>query len=185
MHNIFSRRAGVIGILIAYTTLVVLALPLGTAQAHAAYDTSTPAANAILSTDPTVVTIHFKQNLDPKGLSITVFDNKSQMVSIGSAQISNTDPATASVMMKGNGSDIYRVDWSTVSASDGDPTLGAYVFGVSATGASDKVVAASTTTPTTGTSAWVFVLVSIVSLIVGVGVAYLWIGQTTTGQPKA
>ena len=78
--------------------------------------------------------------------------------------------------MKGDGSDIYRVDWTTVSAEDGDPTLGAFVFGVDPTGKSDKVPPTATTT-TTGTPAWVAILTGVVGLVVGFLVAFLMRGQ--------
>lgn len=170
MPRILIRRAFAIGLTSLYAALLALALPLSAAQAHAAYVTSTPAANAVLKADPTTVTITFAQNLDPNGLSITVYDDKAKVVSTGPAHISTADPKSASVAMKGDGSDIYRVDWTTVSATDGDPTLGAFVFGVAPSGSSDKVPPAATTT-TTGTPAWVAILTGVAGLAVGFLVA--------------
>ncbi len=179
MSRSLGRRLFVTGLTTTYAVMLALALPLSAAQAHAAYVSSTPAANAVLTATPTTVTITFAQNLDPKGLSITVVDNKATVVSTGPAQISATDPKTASVTMKGDGSDIYRVDWTTVSAVDGDPTLGAFVFGVDPSGKTDKVppTAASTTTTTTGTPAWVAILTGVAGLVVGFLIAFVLRGQ--------
>ena len=39
----------------------------GVASAHASYDSSDPAAGAVLATAPTQVTVHFEQNINPAG----------------------------------------------------------------------------------------------------------------------
>jgi ABC-type dipeptide/oligopeptide/nickel transport system permease subunit len=66
------------------------------------------------------------------------------------------------------------VDWNTVSAEDGDPTLGAFVFGVDPSGQSDKVAPATTTTVTTstGVSPLAALLIGIAGLLVGAAGAY-------------
>src|SRR6516162_3456908 len=135
-----------------------LALTSGVASAHAAYKSSAPAANSVVKTAPTTVSITFVQRLDPSVLNITVYGNKGDIVSTDKAQISSTDPYTATVSMKDDGSDIYRVDWNNKSAEDGDPTLGAFVFAVSASGKSDKVQ--PTTTAATSASSGVPPLVA-------------------------
>jgi copper transport protein len=150
----------------------ILALISGslTAQAHAAYKSSDPAANSVLKTAPTSVSITFVQKLDPQGLNITIYGNKGEVVSTGQAQISTSDPYTATIAMKGDDSDIYRVDWNNVSAEDGDPTLGAFVFAVDASGTSDKVTPTqSATVASTGSdvSIWVALLAGVGGLVVG------------------
>jgi methionine-rich copper-binding protein CopC len=167
MQRSLICRAFVFGLASIYAAVLALALPLSAAQAHAAYVSSTPAANSVLKADPTTVTITFAQNLDPQGLSIIVYGNKAAVVSTGTAQISTTDPKTASITMKGDGSDIYRVDWSTVSAVDGDATLGAFVFGVDPSGKTDKVTPAAIVQTTTGTPAWVAIATGVAGLVVG------------------
>lgn len=156
----------------------VAALVVGaaTAQAHAAYKSSNPAANSVLKTAPTEVSITFVQRLSPQGLSITVYGNKGEVVSTGTAQISATDPFTASIAMKGDDSDIYRVDWNNVSAEDNDPTLGAFVFAVNPSGTSDKVTPASTTQPapqSSGVSPLAAVLIGIGGLLIGAAATYV------------
>ncbi len=123
-----------------------------------------------------MVSITFVQKLDPQGLHITVYGNKGEVVSTGTAQISATDPYTATVTMKGDDSDIYRVDWNNVSAEDGDPTLGAFVFAVDPSGESDKVTPTSTTTvtTTTGVSTLAAILIGIAGLVVGGAGTYIF-----------
>ncbi len=173
MHRIRMSRILQWMIVCSLTILAALfALVTGslTAQAHAAYKSSTPAANSVLKTAPTSVSITFVQKLDPQGLNITVYGNKGEVVSIGQAQISASDPYTATVAMKGDDSDIYRVDWNNVSAEDGDPTLGAFVFAVDASGTSDKVTPTqSATVASTGSdvSIWIAILAGVGGLVVG------------------
>src|SRR5260370_39689803 len=110
-----------------FVALLTIAFTTVSAQAHAAYVSSDPAANSVQKTAPTVVRITFAQNLSPQGLSIVVYGHKGNVVSTGPAHISSTDPKTASLTTKGDGSDIYRVAWNNVSAEENDPTLGAFV----------------------------------------------------------
>jgi methionine-rich copper-binding protein CopC len=167
-------------LLAVYLALCALALSTGLASAHpgyplhAAYRSSIPAANSVLKTAPTMVSITFVQRLDPSLLNITVYGNTADVVSTSKAQISSTDPYTATVTMKGDGSDIYRVDWNNKSAEDGDPTLGAFVFAVNASGKSDKVQPTTTTTivhESTGVPGWLAALIGVGGLIVGTGAA--------------
>ena len=137
------------------------------ALAHAAYVSSVPAADSHQTAAPATVTITFAQNLDPKGLAIAIYDQTGKVVSTGTAQISSSDPATASIAMKGDDSEIYRVDWQTVSAVDGDATLGAFTFGI---GDTDKVTTATTpksATNASGVSPGIAVLTGVLGLVLG------------------
>lgn len=180
MQRSLVRKFATFGLTLAFATVLALSLPLSAAQAqgmvafHAAYGSSVPAKNSVLKTAPTTVIISFVQPLSPQGLSIVVYGNKGNVVSTSTATISTNDPKTASVKMAGDGSDIYRVDWTTVSAQDNDPTLGAFVFGVDPSGATDKVPPpAATTTTSTGIPGWVAILTAIVGLAVGYLIANL------------
>jgi methionine-rich copper-binding protein CopC len=159
-----------------YLAVCALAFTSGIAGAHAfhaAYKSSVPAANSVVRATPTVVTITFVQRLDPSLLNITVYGNTANVVSTGKAQILSTDPYTASVTMKGDGSDIYRVDWNNKSAEDGDPTLGAFVFAVDPSGKSDKVQSTAPTVvnESTGVPGWLAALIGVGGLVVGAGAA--------------
>lgn len=160
-----------LAIMLISSVLALCGLVLFTTQhasAHAAYDTSTPAANSVVKTAPTQVSITFVQNLDPQGEAVTIYDNRGKVVSIGIAQISSSNPKTLTIAMQADGSDIYRVDWQTVSAVDGDPTLGAFVFGVDPSGKLDKVPQLTTASPATNSSNNVSPLLTIVLSIFGV-----------------
>jgi methionine-rich copper-binding protein CopC len=195
VRRVLPPRAGVrtrsvlslVGIAVAM--LLSLVVTTGVADAHAAYVSSNPAANTVLKTAPTTITITFAQNLNPQGLSIVVYGNKGDVVSTGTAQISSTDPKTASVTIKGDGSDIYRVDWNNVSAEDGDPTLGAFVFAVDPSGTSDKVASVAATSTKASTSSGVSVLAAILiglaGLVVGAGVTYLGTRPRATPPVKS
>jgi methionine-rich copper-binding protein CopC len=174
----FHALRGAVSLCVAsFVALVAIALGTLTAQAHAAYKSSNPAANSVLKSAPTTVSITFVQKLDPQGLSITVYGNKAEVVSTGKAQISPTDPYTATVSMKGDDSDIYRVDWNNVSAEDGDPTLGAFVFAVDPSGTSDKVSSPASTIASSSSSSGVSPLVAILfgmgGLVVGAAGSYM------------
>jgi hypothetical protein len=77
---------------------------------------------------------------------------------------------------------IYVVRWITVSAQDGDPDQGAFVFTVAASAAATPTAATTTSTNQTtpppsnttstgsgGTPVWVPIVVGIVALLVGLG----------------
>jgi methionine-rich copper-binding protein CopC len=151
----------------AGVAVFLFALTTGPASAHAYYVSSVPAANSIISTAPSQVTVTFAQALNPKGLDIKVWDQNDDIVSTGPAVISSTNPDVASVPMKGSGSEIYRVDWHTTSAQDGDSTLGAFVFGISGT---DKVTTSASTTPSS--SGFNPLLAGLIGLIIGAGVMF-------------
>jgi len=59
-----------------------------------------------------------------------VLDAQGKTVSTGTAQANRSDLRAMSVSMQGDGSDIYLVQWHTVSADDGHPDIGAFVFHV-------------------------------------------------------
>jgi copper transport protein len=159
-----------------FAVMLLFSLSMLTAQAHAAYKSSNPPANSVLKKAPTMVSITFVQRLSPEGLSIVVYGNRGEVDSTSRAQVSFTDPYTASVTMKGDGSDIYRVDWNNVSAEDGDPTLGAFVFAVDPSGKSDKVTSSAPVIvqESPGVSPLVAVLIGLVGLVIGgVGGSYV------------
>jgi methionine-rich copper-binding protein CopC len=175
VNRFHAARRAVATVMAVHLAVCAVAFTSGIAGAHAlhaVYKSSVPAANSVVKVAPTVVTITFVQRLDPSVLNITVYGNTADVVSTGKAQISATDPYTASVTMKGDGSDIYRVDWNNKSAEDGDPTLGAFVFAVDPSGTSDKVQPTTTVVnQTTGVPGWLAALIGLGGLIVGAGAA--------------
>jgi copper transport protein len=128
-HRTGALLAGASALALAVALLALLARP-GVASAHASYVSSTPAANATVAVAPRSVTIHFAQHVVPASSAIVVLDAQGKTVSTGTAQANRADLRTMSVPMQGDGSDIYLVQWHTVSADDGHPDIGAFVFHV-------------------------------------------------------
>lgn len=161
----------------------------GVAFAHASYDSSNPAAGAVLATAPTQVTVHFEQNINPAGengipSSLQVFhdtdltniyhaDQDAKLVSTGQTQFPVSDAKTMSIAMTGDGDGIYEVYWHTISADDGEADSGVFFFGVGTGNVLGLPTTASTPTTTTssGMPIWVTILVGIVGLALGAGIA--------------
>lgn len=156
--------------------LALLALLPGAASAralHAGFSSSDPSPDAILKAAPTTITIRYLENVKPEGSDIVVYDAKHQMVSTGAAKVDTADLKTMTVGMRGNGADTYLVEWHNVSADDGDPDIGGFVFHVNVNGALPTGSAALPTGSaaskgsSSGAPAWVVVLVGVLGLIVG------------------
>jgi methionine-rich copper-binding protein CopC len=151
-------------------SLVALAATTGVASAHAAYVSSNPGANAVVRAAPSTITIHFAENVVPASSDIVVLDSKAKVVSTGAAKVDSADLKTMTVSMQGDDSEIYLVQWHTVSADDGDPDVGAFTFTVNpnATPAPTSTGTGTThTTGSTGVSGWAVALVGVVGLLVG------------------
>jgi copper resistance protein C len=112
---------------IAILSLLLAALGLGAAHAHAALDHATPLVGSTVATAPREVTLTFTQNLEPAFSTIQVTDSKGARVDEGKPQISG---ATMRVALKPLGPGSYRVHWRAVSA-DTHSTQGDFSFTVS------------------------------------------------------
>jgi methionine-rich copper-binding protein CopC len=172
----------------------------GVASAHASYDSSNPAAGAVLATAPTQVTVHFEQNINPAGengipSSLQVFhdtdltniyhsDQDAKLVSTGQTQFPASDAKTMSIAMTDDGNGIYEVYWHTLSADDGEADSGVFFFGVGTGNVLGLPATASTPTTTTssGMPIWVTILVGLVGLVVGGGIVT---GIRRRSQPAA
>jgi methionine-rich copper-binding protein CopC len=172
----------------------------GVASAHASYDSSNPAAGAVLTTAPTQVTVHFQQNINPAGKngvpsSLQIFhdtdltniyhsDQDAKLVSTGQTQFPADDAKTMSIAMTGDGNGIYEVYWHTLSADDGEVDSGVFFFGVGAGNVLGLPTTASTptTTSSSGMPIWVTILVGIVGLALGAGITA---GIRRRSQPAA
>lgn len=203
-----SRSPLRLALVMAAALAIALLAGLGTAPAqaapraashalHARYVSSEPAANAVVKTAPSVVTVHFAEPVDPSGSAITVYDAKGQVVS-QPAQVDPSDLTTMRAPMTGNGSEVYLVYWRTVSAADGDPDVGAFNFFVSATGNSELAAGTTSTTHATPTTAqssaagapvWLAALIGLLGLIVGAVGGVAWsrarVGGSGSGSAGA
>jgi methionine-rich copper-binding protein CopC len=157
---------------------------------HASYVSSDPAANAVVKVAPSVVIVHFAEPVAPAGSAITVYDTKGQAVS-QPAQVDTNDLKTMRVAMAGDGSEVYLVSWHTVSATDGDPDVGAFSFFVNASGSSELAPKSATTPAASppgaaGAPAWLTALIAVIALLVGAAGGVAWarsrVGASSDGS---
>jgi copper resistance protein C len=185
--------------LAALFSIGVLLIMAGTASAHSTVSThaaipahakvykAIPAIGSTVAQAPTSVTVFTLENINPNPTksNLFVYSPAGDLVSQGNAQVSLQNPREMSIKITPDPKNlhgIYVVRWITVSAQDGDPDQGAFVFTVAA-----GTVATPTAAPTTstnqntpppsnttssgsgGTPVWVPIVVGIVALLVGLG----------------
>lgn len=183
-----ARRRGVmlLGAVALFVAMLALASG-GTVYAHASYVSSDPAADSVLAAEPTTVTIHFAEEVNPNGSDIRVFDAKGNEVEVpGSAHAVPSDLKTMTVNLQKADSEIYLVQWHTVSADDGDPDVGAFVFHVDSGPGAQATATASAKGANTGSGGGsgkssggsgapvaLVVLVGILGLVIGAGGTFL------------
>jgi methionine-rich copper-binding protein CopC len=159
-----------------------------TAAAHAKYATSVPAANSTVTEAPSLVTIHFAEDVNPAGSDLMVYDTKGNVVSTAQGDVSSNNAKVMTVPMVGDDSESYLVVWHTVSLDDGDPAIGAFVFNVGSQ-AKPGDGGGSTTSPGTnaatnsssGVSGWMVALVGVLGLIVGSAGTFVLVGRRAKG----
>jgi methionine-rich copper-binding protein CopC len=132
---------------------VSLLTPAGRAAAHAAYDHSTPAMDAVVPTLPSQVDVYFKQDVFKVAgeYYVRVFrDDGTTQVSTGDGTVDDNNRRHISAtlpadLVKGR----YIVEWHTVSDEDSEPDSGAFCFyvGVQPTAAQQAECASFAPTP--------------------------------------
>lgn len=186
-------------------SLGLLVIMVGTASAqtaqrtfpaHASVLNAIPAIGSTIAQAPTKVTVFTAENInpDPKKSNLFVYgpggEATSKLISQGNATVSLTNPKEMSVTITPDpkhSDGMYVVHWVTVSAVDGDPDEGAFVFTVKAgASATPTPVIAVTTSPTTttgasGTPLWVPFVVGVLALLIGLG-GGLAIGRRTAAS---
>jgi methionine-rich copper-binding protein CopC len=186
-----ARRSIWTGLLGLSSLALLLVMFVGTASAasaHAKVLSATPAIGSTIAKPPTSVSVQTAENMvpGPKSSNLFVYGPNGDLISQGNATIPLNSPREMSVPIKPDGTGVYVVQWKTVSAEDGDPDQGAFVFTVGATAASapsqhnatpTTVTPASSASP--GTPVWVPIVAAVVALIVGLA-AGMGIGRRRT-----
>jgi methionine-rich copper-binding protein CopC len=172
---------------VALLSMGMLFVVVGTALAHAKVLSATPTIGSTIAMAPTMVTVECAENINPnpKLSNLFVYAPSGDLISQGDAKVSLSNPKEMSIGIKPTGNGVYVVRWITVSAADGDPDQGAFVFTVKPTVAAtgNTNTTASSTTGNGGMPLWATILIGFVALVVGLG-AGLGIGRSRT-KPAA
>jgi len=182
---------------------VVLVLPsiALASPAHAEYMSSDPAANAMLTKAPTTITIHFSEQVNPMGSDILVSDVDGKSVSTAAGQVDRSDLKTMTVTMKSDQSEVYVVDWHTVSAVEGHHDAGSFRFFVnissmlkgmvgspsmsgSSTPSTGAMSSGSSSSSSSGVPVGITVLIGVLGLVIG-GVAVFAFVRRSGSSPNA
>ncbi|HLZ58014.1 MAG TPA: copper resistance protein CopC [Ktedonosporobacter sp.] len=165
----------------ALLSLGLLFVAAGTAFAHASVIDSDPKMGSTITQAPTTITVTTAENMKPgsQNSNLFVYGPSGALVSQGVGSIPLNNPKQMSIKItpeKNPG--VYIVRWITVSADDGDPDQGAFIFTVNPAGAATATVVPKSTAPaatqappasTGGTPAWMSILTGVLGLIVGLG----------------
>ena len=157
------------------------------AIAHALLRSSDPAANSVVQTAPSVVTMTFTEAPDPRLSRVSVLDANGANHATGSFQ-PTADPATLRVPIGHLAPGVYTVAWRTVSAVDGHVVGGSFAFGIGVTSAavagaseaSSSAPSASAAGSSTGTvlAHWL-VYVGLLALLGAAFAGSVVLGETT------
>ncbi len=143
-----------------------------TVPAHAKVYKAIPAIGSTIAQAPTTVTVFTLENInpDPRKSNLFVYGPGGDLISQGNAQVALNDLRQMSIAIKAAGNGIYVVRWITVSAEDGDPDEGAFVFTVKSAGTEQPATGNGTTTTAAGIGAtplWVPIVVGVLALLLG------------------
>ncbi len=152
---------------------------VGTASAHAKVISATPGIGSTIAAPPSAVTVQTAENMnpDPKLSNLFVYGPSGDLISNGNAKVSLNNPKEMSVQIKPEKAGTYVVRWITVSADDGDPDQGAFVFTVKAAATSTTTAAqpssgTKTVAPANASSSFPIIpvaLTAVIALIIGLG----------------
>jgi copper resistance protein C len=122
-----STRISRIGAAAVVSACFTLA-PIGEAFAHAQLVSETPAANAVLTSAPTSLTLKFSEAVELKFTGVAITGADKSAVATDAASLDPKDASTFIVPLKGTlASGKYRVQWHAL-ARDGHKTNGSFSF---------------------------------------------------------
>ena len=106
-----------------------------TTYAHADYHRSEPAAGVHVDASPASVKVWFIEAVDAEGSSLSVLNAAAAAVDLGDSTIDSSDPNSKLLVVSLNPDlpeGTYTVQWTTLSAVDGDEVSGEFTFIVGA-----------------------------------------------------
>lgn len=156
--------------------LALVAMPVASASAHAALETSTPAANSVLEKSPPQIVLDYDEDIEASLASIKVFDGDGKAVEVG-APAAGADASIVQATLPELADGLYAVTWR-VSSADGHVVDGAFSFqiGTAATGSGqDLIDQVSSGDGVNAGVRWVYTVARFLSLagailLIGVGV---------------
>ena len=146
--------------------LALLILPV-VALAHANFVRSTPAPNSVVAGVPATVRATFSEAITTSGSAITVVGPGGVRADQGNGRVDLSDPSRTTMLVSlrpGLGPGTYTVNWTTISADDGEKASGSFAFTVGRTST------AVTALPRTGGGLTIVPLAGALSLL-AVGLA--------------
>lgn len=117
-----------VAVLVLVTITVVVSRP-GSAEAHAALESSEPAANGLLRSAPEQIVLNFNEPLDTATTAIALVDAAGRELQVGEFSYSNSNRTVAAPpgrLPPGS----YTVFWANVSRVDGHRITGSFPFTV-------------------------------------------------------
>lgn len=117
-------------IAVASTLLLLVSFGQRLALAHANLESSMPAANSVVSESPGEVRVRFTEPVEPNLTLLQVLNTAGQPVDNGDTRVSESDRTVASVTVGQLDDGTYTVAWHNVSAVDGHPVRGSFIFSV-------------------------------------------------------
>jgi copper transport protein len=126
---ILMRRPAFFLALAAVAAATAIGAHAGHVSAHASLASSDPADKQVLTTEPSSVTLTFKQNLAAAPGSFIYVSSGGNDASAGDSAISALDSKTMSIPLKpGLADGVFSVFWKSTSADDGGVTFGRLSF---------------------------------------------------------
>lgn len=123
------RRAFRTAALTVLLATVLLSISTDAANAHATYESSDPASNAIVATAPPQVTIRFHEPLEQSYSRAQLYDQFGQKIDGTSFAVGAQDQhVLVMTLPAGLPNGTYTVAWQNVSAADGHSLQGFFAF---------------------------------------------------------
>ncbi len=152
--------------------LLLLALPVVPARAHASLIRSQPPANAALDVVPGEIRLWFTEPLEPAFSQLTLHAAEGAELPTPPAQVDPVDAAQLVLLPGELPQGVYTVVWRVVSAVDGHPAQGRFVFAVGVAPPATSVLAVELPLPVDSTLLRAFDLLALALLL---GVPGFWL----------